>query len=420
MKDKIEVVAFDADDTLWENELYFQEFEHKFCDLLKAYQPSATVSQELFKTEMKNLHMYGYGLKSMMLSMIETACRITDGTENMHCVEEIIKLGQELLQKPVTLLDGVEDVLLQLQGKYKLVLATTTYNADLYPFMRDYIHRLTERNFQTRKVALIENGSWAPVANKIMKADFEDMKHMTIAKNNVTILSALNEESTAQIDALADELSKGYLPVSAKTQAELDPTALFKIGYGLYVVTCNDGKKDNGLIVNTVTQVSDNPNRIAVNVNKANYSCEVIKNTGRLNVSVLSEDATFKIFEHFGFQSGKNVDKFAGYEHQAKAVNGLPYLTKHANAYISGNVTGMVDLGTHIMFICEVTESVKLSDIETMTYTYYQNNVKPKPETDKKGWVCDICGYIYEGEDLPEDFICPLCKHGAADFSKLE
>ena len=124
MTDKIEVVAFDADDTLWENELYFQEFEHKFCDLLKAYQPSATVSQELFKTEMKNLHMYGYGLKSMMLSMIETACRITDGTENMHCVEEIIKLGQELLQKPVTLLDGVEDVLLQLQGKHKLVLAT--------------------------------------------------------------------------------------------------------------------------------------------------------------------------------------------------------------------------------------------------------------------------------------------------------
>ena len=124
MTDKIEVVAFDADDTLWENELYFQEFEHKFCDLLKVYQPSATVSQELFKTEMKNLHMYGYGLKSMMLSMIETACRITDGTENMHCVEEIIKLGQELLQKPVTLLDGVEDVLLQLQGKYKLVLAT--------------------------------------------------------------------------------------------------------------------------------------------------------------------------------------------------------------------------------------------------------------------------------------------------------
>lgn len=124
MKDKIEVVAFDADDTLWENELYFQEFEHKFCNLLKTYQPSEAVSQELFETEMKNLHMYGYGLKSMMLSMIETVCRITDGQENIHCVEEIIKQGQELLQRPVTLLDGVEDVLLQLQGRYKLILAT--------------------------------------------------------------------------------------------------------------------------------------------------------------------------------------------------------------------------------------------------------------------------------------------------------
>ena len=124
MKDKIEVVAFDADDTLWENEVYFQEFEHQFCDLLKAYQPQSAVSQELFKTEMKNLHMYGYGLKSMMLSMIETACRITGGEGNMHCVKEIVRLGQELLQRPVTLLDGVEEVLLRLQGKYRLVLAT--------------------------------------------------------------------------------------------------------------------------------------------------------------------------------------------------------------------------------------------------------------------------------------------------------
>ena len=284
----------------------------------------------------------------------------------------------------------------------KLVLATTTYNAEIFPFMRHFIDHLKERNFQKRTVAFIENGSWAPTANKIMRADFESLKNITIAKNNVTVMSALNDESRAQIEALADELSEGYLPLSAEEQAELDPTALFKIGYGLYVVTCNDGRKDNGLIVNTVTQVSDNPNRIAVNVNKANYSCEVIKNTGKLNVSILSEDAPFKIFEHFGFQSGRNVDKLAGYEHQDRAVNGLPYLTKHANAYISGRVTDTVDLGTHLMFICEVTESVRLSDNETMTYTYYQNNVKPKPETDKKGWVCDICGYIYEGEELPD------------------
>ena len=171
--------------------------------------------------------------------------------------------------------------------------------------MRHFIDHLKERNFQKRTVAFIENGSWAPTANKIMRADFESLKNITIAKNNVTVMSALNDESRAQIEALADELSEGYLPLSAEEQAELDPTALFKIGYGLYVVTRNDGRKDNGLIVNTVTQVSDNPNRIAVNVNKANYSCEVIKNTGKLNVSVLSEDAPFKIFEHFGFQVRK-------------------------------------------------------------------------------------------------------------------
>ncbi len=301
----------------------------------------------------------------------------------------------------------------------KLVLATTTYNAELFPFMRHFIDHLRERNFQKRTVAFIENGSWAPAANKIMKADFEGLKNITIAKNNVTVMSALDDESTEQIRALADELSEGYLPLSAEEQAEQDPAALFRIGYGLYVVTCNDGRKDNGFICNTVSQVSSTPNRIAVNINKANYSCEVIKNRGKLNVSVLSEDAPFRVFEHFGFRSGRDVDKFAGYEHQDRAVNGLPYLTKYANAYISGKVTDTVDLGTHVMFICEVTECVRLSDNETMTYSYYQNNVKPKPEADMKGWVCDICGYIYEGEDLPEDFICPLCKHGAADFSKL-
>lgn len=301
----------------------------------------------------------------------------------------------------------------------KLVLATTTYNAELFPFMRHFIDHLRERNFQKRTVAFIENGSWAPAANKIMKADFEGLKNITIAKNNVTVMSALDDESTEQIRALADELSEGYLPLSAEEQAEQDPAALFRIGYGLYVVTCNDGRKDNGFICNTVSQVSSTPNRIAVNINKANYSCEVIKNRGKLNVSVLSEDAPFRVFEHFGFRSGRDVDKFAGYEHQDRAVNGLPYLTKYANAYISGKVTETVDLGTHVMFICEVTECVRLSDNETMTYSYYQNNVKPKPEADMKGWVCDICGYIYEGEDLPEDFICPLCKHGAADFSKL-
>ena len=299
----------------------------------------------------------------------------------------------------------------------KLVLATTTYNSEIFPFMKQFIDHLTERNFQNRTVAFIENGSWAPQAHKIMKRHFEKSKNIEYTANNVTIHSALNEESTAQVMALAGELAASYLPV--EVNEKINPAALFKLGYGLYVVTCNDGVKDNGLIVNTVIQVSDNPNRIAVNINKANYSCEVVDKTGVLNVSTLSEDAPFNVFQHFGFQSGRNADKFAGYEHAAKSSNGLPYLTKYANGYISGKVLDKVDLGSHMMFICEVTECVEINDRNTMTYTYYQNNVKPKPEADKKGFVCDVCGYVYEGDTLPEDYICPLCKHGAADFSPL-
>ena len=300
----------------------------------------------------------------------------------------------------------------------KLVLATTTYNADVFPFMRTYLDKLTERAFQNRTVAFIENGSWAPTANKVMKEKLSNSKNLTFAKNDVTILSALNDESTAQIMALAEELSASYTPVQVQ-EDYIDPTALFSIGYGLYVVTSNDGTKDNGLIVNTVTQLTDKPNRIAVTVNKLNWSCEVIAKTGLLNVSTLSQDAPFKVFQHFGFQSGRDVDKFAGYNGVQRSANGLLFLDKYANSYISCKVINQIDLQTHVMFICDVTQCVKLSDAETMTYSYYHKNVKPKPETDKKGFVCKICGYVYEGSELPEDIICPLCKHGAADFEPL-
>lgn len=301
----------------------------------------------------------------------------------------------------------------------KLVLATTTYNSEIFPFMRIFIDNLTERNFQNRTMAFIENGSWAPTAMKIMKKSFENSKKITFADNNVSIMSAVNEETEERIRALADELAAGYGPVVVEEDNRINPSALFKIGYGLYVVTARDGEKDNGQIVNTVTQVSDKPNRIAVNINKVNYTCEMINKTGRLNVCVLSEEAPFKVFEHFGFQSGRDVDKFADFKHVERASNGVLFLDKYANAYISGKVVDKVDLGTHTMFICEVTECVVLSDRETMTYTYYQKEVKPKPDADKKGFVCTVCGYIYEGDKLPDDFICPLCKHGADDFEPL-
>jgi len=300
----------------------------------------------------------------------------------------------------------------------KLVLATTTYNADIFPFMRTYIDKLTERAFQNRTVAFIENGSWAPTANRVMKEKLANSKNLTFAKNEVTILSALNEETSAKIVELAEELAASYAPLEVQDDF-IDPTALFNIGYGLYVVTSNDGKKDNGLIVNTVTQVTNTPNRIAVTINKLNYSCDIIAKTGILNISTLSQEAPFGVFENFGFQSGKNVDKFAAFHHVQRSCNGLLFLDKYANAYISCKVINTIDLQTHLMFICDVTQCVNLSKVETMTYTYYLNNVKPKPETEKKGYVCKICGYVYEGSELPEDYICPLCKHGAADFEPI-
>ncbi len=204
--------------------------------------------------------------------------------------------------------------------------------------------------------------------------------------------------------------------MSAKT----DKTALFNIGYGLYVVTCKDGDRHNGLIVNAVCQLTDTPCRVSVTINKLSYSHDVIKNTGKMNVNCLSTDAPFAIFQHYGFKSGRDTDKFPSGA-PAISENGLAYLPSFTNAFISLEVESYVDLETHGMFICRVTEAQNLSKTETMTYTYYQKNVKPKPQpAEKSGYVCKICGYVYEGEPLPEDFICPLCKHGADAFEKIK
>ncbi len=302
----------------------------------------------------------------------------------------------------------------------KLVLATTTYNADIFPFMRSFIEHLTERNFQNRTVAFIENGSWAPMSAKVMSGMLEKSKNITYADTTVRILSALNEQSEAQLEALAAELCKDYLAQQDATANKNDLTALFNIGYGLYVVTSNDGKKDNGLIVNTVTQVTSTPNRIAVTINKENYSHHIIKQTGKMNLNCLSSDAPFKVFETFGFRSGRNVDKFADCT-PLRSDNGLVFLPRYINAFMSLKVEQYVDLDTHGMFICSITESRVLSDRETMSYAYYHANVKPKPETEgKKGYVCKICGFVHEGDNLPDDFICPLCKHGAVDFEEIQ
>ena len=203
----------------------------------------------------------------------------------------------------------------------------------------------------------------------------------------------------------------------------MDTNALFKIGYGLYVLTAHENGKDNGCIINTVMQVTSNPLQIAIAVNKGNYTNEMVSRTRKFNVSTLAEGANFDLFRHFGFQSGREVNKFDGFGDAKRSNNGVLYITQNTNSYMSAYVQQEIDVGTHSLFIGQLVDAVCFNDIPTVTYDFYQKNIKPKPENQpnlpKKGWRCKICGYVYEGENLPADFICPLCKHGAADFEKI-
>ena len=196
---------------------------------------------------------------------------------------------------------------------------------------------------------------------------------------------------------------------------------MYSLSYGLFVVTAREGEKDNGCITNTVMQVTTTPCRISVTINKGNYTHDMIARTGIFNVSILSEKADFGIFKHWGFQSGRDTDKFAEGGAEVRTANGLRYVPEYANAVISGKVVEEHEYDTHTLFVAEVTEAAVLSNVPSVTYQYYFDHIKPQPQptTEKTGYVCKICGYIYEGDTLPEDFICPLCKHGAADFEKL-
>lgn len=300
-----------------------------------------------------------------------------------------------------------------------LVLATTTYNSDIFPYMRQFIDHLTERGFCRRRVGLIENGSWAPRAAKVMRDMLSASPEIEFAENTVRIMSAVNDENVAAVSALARELCEDWIVRRESAEVMTDPAAFRSIGYGLYVVTSKDGERDNGLVVNTVSQVTSTPNRISVVINKENYSHDVIKRTGAMNINCLTVDAPFSVFERFGFHSGRDTDKFADIR-PARSENGLAILEKYVNSCISLRVVQYVDLGTHGMFICDVTEAHVISDRESMSYAYYHKNVKPRPAAEgKHGFVCRTCGYIYEGDRLPDDFVCPLCKHGADDFEPI-
>ena len=201
----------------------------------------------------------------------------------------------------------------------------------------------------------------------------------------------------------------------------MDKKAMNNIACGLFVLTAADGNKQNGCIINTVMQVTDTPLKISVTVNKSNYTTSIIEKTKRFNVSVIDESAKFSLFERFGFASGRDTDKFEGFSEMEMAENGIYYIKEATNAYLSAEVVEAVDVGTHIMFVAEVTQAEVLSDVPSATYSYYHMNIKPKVKVEKgekRKFVCKICGYVYEGDYLPDDYICPICKHPASDFEK--
>ncbi len=303
-----------------------------------------------------------------------------------------------------------------------IVFASTTYNAGIFVKMEDLLHDLAAHNIQNRTVAFVENGSWAATSGKLMKEILSGCKDMTFIEETVSLRSALKPEQQADIEALADRIALDFAAGenAAKAETGINTSALFKIPYGLYLLTAKDGK-DNGCIVNVVQLITDNPKRIAIAVNKQNLTHDMILKTGVFNVSILTESVPMDTIKHFGFQSGKDVDKFADLN-APRTANGIVYLGENTNAVISAKVISAADNGTHTLFTAEVTAAEVLSDQPSVTYDYYQQHIKPKPrpaETKKKGFVCTVCGYVYEGDELPADFVCPLCKHGAEEFEPL-
>ncbi len=310
-----------------------------------------------------------------------------------------------------------------------LIFASTTYNAGIFVKMEDLLHDLAAHNLGNRTISFIENGSWAPTSGKLMKELLSGLKNTTFLEEGVTIKSSLKNDGLQKIEALADavykDIHKNDDTVST-APGVINTVAFQKLSYGLFVLTAKDGSKDNGCIINTVMQVAENPTRISIAVNKKNYTHDMIINTGLFNVSVLTEDVPFRVFEHFGFKSGKDVNKFEKNDVLLRSENGIYYIPKYTNAFISAKVVKTEDLGTHTLFIAEITESDMLSNAPSVTYSYYFEHIKPKPqikESAGKVWVCKICGYIYDEEvesvpfeKLPDDWVCPLCKHPKSDF----
>ena len=315
-----------------------------------------------------------------------------------------------------------------------LVFAATTYNAGVFVTMENLLHDIAAHNLQNRKVALIENGSWAATSGKVMTDILSGLKGIEFYEQKLSLKSALNEGQMSEIDALAQAIADELAPapvVSAAAPAaaaaakagDVDKKAFNKLSYGVEVLTTSVDGRDYGCIINTACQVgSGDPKVVTISVIKKNHSCDMVLKAGRFNVSILTEDAPYSLFQRFGFQSGRDVDKFADVSYTERTANGIRYIPEYTNAVLSCEVVETRDLDTQMLFIANVVEAKVLSAAPSCTYSYYHAHIKPKknpaPEQ-KECWVCKVCGYVYEGAELPDDFVCPLCKHGKDDFEHV-
>lgn len=298
-----------------------------------------------------------------------------------------------------------------------IVIAAATYNAGIFSNMETVLNELKSHNLQNRTISIIENGTWASTVAKLTKESLSNLKNITYLEPVVTIKSAMKQNQMETLDTLVENIAKSIVIRGKNTNP------MMNISYGLYVAISKDKEnKDCGCIINTVNQISSEPNIIAISVNKKNYTCEVIDNLGKFNLSTLTEETPFSLFKQFGFCSGRDTDKFANCNYTYRTENGLLALNKFSNTTISAKVIDKKEFESNIMFIAEVENAEIISDVPAVTYEYYQKNIKPveRPKEKKVGFVCKICGYIYEGWELPPDFICPLCKHGAEDFEPLQ
>lgn len=308
-----------------------------------------------------------------------------------------------------------------------IVLAGTTYNAGVFIEMENYLHDLANHGIRNRNIAILENGSWAPAAKRSMKEILKDLSNITYFEKEITIASTMKENQLPELVELADEIVS---KVSPKKEMNVeDKNAVFNLSYGLFVIFSKDGEgKDDGSINNSFFQVADSPVKFILSVNKKNLTAENILKNKRFNVSVLDNRAPFSLFKRFGFVSGRDEDKLSGFDPIYKDEDGYCYLKEFSNACFECEVEESKDIGSHILFTCHIKKSIRVSSLPSMTYAYYHTNVKPLPVPEKKkegegkrvGWRCKVCGFTYWGETLPEGYVCPLCKHPASDFVRIE